>query len=360
MRTARIVSFTAAVASIAAVSLPAPAHAEANYAGKTIEIIVGRSPGSGTDSTARTFVKYWAKHIPGNPNVIVRNMKGTPAYNYVFEKGKPGLTATFTPYDAVSPMLKRKGFRADYRKMPFVGSLYNPSMLYISTKQIKNAADIMKIKGSVYGGQQPTQRFDLFGRITLEMLGVDYRYITGYGGAAKVLNAMRRGEVELQTIGLNLYRLSAEAPLVKTGKAIPLYHYPWPGYQETSQKIMGGIPVFDVFYKKVKGTAPSGELFDAYKWMTKVVNGMSYTMFLAPDTPPDQVDTLRAAYVKTVNDPAYQAEESKMFGFNLPFINPARGAEVLSAMYDAPQKYRDFFQKFLDEGAKHVKKKDKK
>lgn len=46
------------------------------YQDKTLQMLVGYSPGGGYDQYARTLARYISKHIPGNPNVIVRNVPG--------------------------------------------------------------------------------------------------------------------------------------------------------------------------------------------------------------------------------------------------------------------------------------------
>ena len=52
-----------------------PAHAQQDfYAGKQITFIVGAGVGGGYDLQARTTARHLAKHIPGNPTVVVQNM----------------------------------------------------------------------------------------------------------------------------------------------------------------------------------------------------------------------------------------------------------------------------------------------
>jgi tripartite-type tricarboxylate transporter receptor subunit TctC len=46
------------------------------YSGKTITVYVGRPPGSGADLAVRSFVRYWAQHVPGEPTMIVKNVPG--------------------------------------------------------------------------------------------------------------------------------------------------------------------------------------------------------------------------------------------------------------------------------------------
>ena len=52
------------------------AGAADNYAGKTIELIVGAPPGGGYDIYARAVARHLGRHIPGEPTVVVKNMPG--------------------------------------------------------------------------------------------------------------------------------------------------------------------------------------------------------------------------------------------------------------------------------------------
>lgn len=336
-------------------AMPTDADAKEYYEGKTITVLIGRGPGSGADTTIRTFAEFWEKYIPGNPKIVAKNMGRNKEWNFTYEKADPdGLTVGFSPYDPVAQMIEAKGFRADYTKMKFIGAFLNPSLLYVATDAIKSRQDVLNAKGAKYGGQKPTIRFDLFGRMTLELMGVDFKYTTGFGGAKKVLNAMRRREVDLQTIGLNLYRLSAEEPLVATGKATPLWYYPWPGYEETSS-IMGDIPNFVDLYKEVHGKAPSGEKFETFQWMTETLNGMSYTAFLPPNTPQEAVDALRRGFEAAAKDPDSMAAQKKIFSFNLPYVNSARGEQIVGSMATAPAKHVQFLKDYVAEGMKGAK-----
>ena len=84
---------------VLALVLVAPSSASAQapfYQDKTIRIIAGFGAGSTDDAWSRLIARYLAKHIPGNPNMIVQNMPGAGAMiaaNYVYKVAKPdGLT----------------------------------------------------------------------------------------------------------------------------------------------------------------------------------------------------------------------------------------------------------------------------
>ncbi len=68
-----------ALAAFAALASPvhaSPVQASDYYAGKTITFIVGTDMGGGFSIYARAIAKYLARHIPGNPMIVIQNMPG--------------------------------------------------------------------------------------------------------------------------------------------------------------------------------------------------------------------------------------------------------------------------------------------
>ena len=50
--------------------------ADVNFKGQTITFVVPVTPGGGFDTASRMLVPYLEKHLPGHPNVIVKNVPG--------------------------------------------------------------------------------------------------------------------------------------------------------------------------------------------------------------------------------------------------------------------------------------------
>ena len=72
--------------------MPIPGSA-AYFRGRTISLMVGYGPGGGTDSQARYMAREWPRFVPGNPNIVVRNL--TPNVverNFVWNAEPDGLT----------------------------------------------------------------------------------------------------------------------------------------------------------------------------------------------------------------------------------------------------------------------------
>src|ERR1700716_2125158 len=57
------------------------------YSGKNLQLVIGYAPGGGYDIYARALARHMARHIPGNPSIVVQNMPGAgsiKAANYLY------------------------------------------------------------------------------------------------------------------------------------------------------------------------------------------------------------------------------------------------------------------------------------
>ena len=75
----RLKACMASVCLLAMMSSPHTARAQAVadfYKRKTVTIVVGSDVGGGYDLTARTLAHHLARHIPGQPSIIVQNKPG--------------------------------------------------------------------------------------------------------------------------------------------------------------------------------------------------------------------------------------------------------------------------------------------
>jgi tripartite-type tricarboxylate transporter receptor subunit TctC len=70
-------SLLAAALGLAACAAPAQAQGVADfYKGRTVELLVGYTSGGGYDTYGRLVSRHLGPFIPGNPNIVVRNVPG--------------------------------------------------------------------------------------------------------------------------------------------------------------------------------------------------------------------------------------------------------------------------------------------
>lgn len=174
------------------------------YKGKTVRIIVGFGAGGGFDVYARTIARHIAKHIPGNPTVIVENMPGAGgviAANRLYKVAKPdGLTmGSFQGGLLVlmGQVLGRPGIEFDTLKFEYVGVPVKDSWVCALTKAtgIASTEKWMASKAPVKLGGVPGTATDDISKIPKETLGLPIHLISGYKGTAEIRLAAEAGEV---------------------------------------------------------------------------------------------------------------------------------------------------------------------
>ena len=75
-----IVRFAAALLAGGGLNQSARAQSVADfYRGKTISMVVSSATGGGYDTLSRIVAKHMVRHMPGAPNIVVRNMPGQGA-----------------------------------------------------------------------------------------------------------------------------------------------------------------------------------------------------------------------------------------------------------------------------------------
>jgi hypothetical protein len=81
------------------------------YTGKDVELYIGYKPGGGYDGYARLIARHMGKHIPGNPNVVPKNMPGAGSVKLLIGSGK-ALRRTALPLVRFLGVLRLNRFSA--------------------------------------------------------------------------------------------------------------------------------------------------------------------------------------------------------------------------------------------------------
>lgn len=302
----------------------AAAAQEPYYKGKRLTVLVNFAPGGGVDISARLFARHLARHIEGNPNVIVQNIDGAGGVNGVAYLGEiapnDGTVLGYlgaTPWQFVS---NPKRFRVDLRNYEFVG--FEPiTTVFVVRSDVspgmKLPTDIIKATGLVSGGLSATHARDLNIRLTLDMLGVPYRHVTGYSSTERARLALQRGEIHFTGETTPGYRGSI-SNLVETGQFVPVYYNPgWDGKALSVPKQVQDLSIkpFHEIYKDIKGSDPSGPLWDAYLANLALTSTMARLYALPPKTPAVAVRALREAVRRLNGDREFIEQSNKTIGY---------------------------------------------
>ncbi len=353
----RITGAFAAMLSLAAFSLPASANDVPFYQGKRFTILVNYAAGGPTDIEARVLARHIGRNIEGSPAVIVQNMDGAAGLigrNYLGEIApKDGTMAGYFTGTAFQYANDTRQHRVDYLTYEFVAYQPGTSVYFMRTDVrpgIKHGRDLLKAQNLISGGLGPDNAKDILLRLTLDMLGVKYNYVTGYKGSQGARLALQTGEISFYSESPPSYRGVIEPGLVAKGEVIPVFYdpnYDGQRFVDTNQMRGVDIPTFLEFYKQVKGKEPEGELWEIYKTVIALNGAMQRMIVLPPGAPPGAIRALRAAVDKLNTDKDYGDDATKTFGFVPEWVaEPDVSARVRKALV-LPPRIREFMHNYI-------------
>ena len=319
MRKAKLTAACGAL--LASVALTAPATAQADmFAGKTLTMIVGSDAAGGYDTYGRITVRHMMKHIPGQPNVVVRNQAGAGSataaaaiYNTAPKDGT--WFGLIFPGVIIGPILDPKPQTLfDVTKFSYIGSADSGTRVCITfeksqTKTFEDARKRKTIMGASAAGGSTRDYAYMLNHVA----GAQFEVVSGYKGSADIFLALERGEVD-GMCGLDWSSLKAQrGDWIKSKKLNILIQT---GLEPEEELVKLGVPDMWRFISNPVDKA-AAELI-----VSQQIFGRQ---FVAPPAVPEAtLKVLRDAFDKTMVDPEFKADAEKA----RIDINPTSGQKV--------------------------------
>ena len=312
------------LASVAAAGALAITPALAvDFTGKTVSWVIPFKEGGGSDKWSRFYAPLLSKALPGNPVVVVKNMPGagsTKGANWFASRAKPdGLTIFGTSGSTQFPyLLGDPRVRYEYSDWHVVlatatgGVAYLPADL--AKKWAKDPKAVIANTTFTYGSQGAT-RLDLVPLLAWELLGMKVEPVFGIKGRSAGRLMFERGEANIDYQTSSAF-LSKVMPLVNDGKAVPIMT--WGALDDAGNIVRDptfpNIPTFKEVYTAIKGKAPSGEAWDAWKAFFVAGFPAQKMVFLPKGTPKDIVETYSTAFKSVTEQPNFAEISKKRLG----------------------------------------------
>src|SRR5690349_18410041 len=212
--------FIGTLAAVLVMGLSAAQAEDVNLAGKQVTLIIGSAAGGGTDTSGRVIAQFIASHLPGKPNLIVRNIpgaQGVTAMNYFVKQVAPdGLTLTMGSTTQADPLFYRKPTALfDPTKFHIIGGVGRGGTVLMIRKdaepRLYDKSKPPVIMGSLGGVPRSGMQTTAWG---IAFLGWNAKWVVGYPGTNELLLALDRSEIDMTATG-NLFHIRK---LLDTGK----------------------------------------------------------------------------------------------------------------------------------------------
>lgn len=297
------------------------------YRDNTVQILVGYSPGGGYDTYARTLARYMPEHIPGNPEIIVKNVPGAGSLVLMNQiahtlPSDGTVFGTVARGSAFEPLFGNEQALFNPQELNWLGSLNNEVGMCAAwhTADVKTWKDLREHELLV-GGTGAGADTDTFPRVLAEVLDFKFNLASGYPGSSEINLAMERGEIEGHCSGGWSGVKTSWAPWIEEGKLNPLFLLSLSKHPELPEAPLIIDLAENDYQKQVLQLL-----------LARQVMGRPYVA--PPGVPAERLDALRKAFEATANDPEFLAE-AKRKQLEISFVNAAKITEVIRKSYQS-------------------------
>ncbi|HWG06056.1 MAG TPA: tripartite tricarboxylate transporter substrate-binding protein [Beijerinckiaceae bacterium] len=297
-----------ALAAVSAILSATPVSAQSVadfYKGREVDIIIGSGVGGGYDQYSRVLAPYWSRHMPGNPNMVVKNMPGAEGavmMNYLAVKAKTDGTEIGNPFgqSLIQPVFDKGAVsKYDSRKMNWIGNISAQSVGCFTWKAhsaVKTMQDAME-KSAIMASTGAISATSIYANVLNRLTGTKFKVVNGYSTSEATL-AMERGEAEGTC--LSFATLVTEHPdWVEQNKLNWLSVF-----ADKPDPNLPGVPIVADFVKNPDDKQVVSLL------ISQLEMGRPYVA--PPGVPADRLAALRTSFMEAMKDPAYLAEAQRL------------------------------------------------
>lgn len=287
-----------------------------HFSGKTLRILT-LGPGGGFHRYSLAIARHIKKHLPGKPTLLL-SYRGSPQSqaNYLYKKAKPdALTIGNFPGTLImQQLLGFRGIKFDARKFKWIGVPVRDNAACALTKAsgITSVKHWMASKTPVkLGGTHPSNPTDIIPKALKAALGLPIELVHIPGSTREIRLAAERGDIAGGCWSWEGFKATWRKGLESGNVNIII---------QATPKALPDLP-------KVPVAIDLAKTDEARRLIQVVIHDLSAITrlyALPPGTPKVLVQTLRKAFMATMNDKEFLADAKK----SKLDIDPVSGEEM--------------------------------
>ncbi len=322
----------AALALLGASSIVAQAQPDGSpevfYKGSQIRLISEAGPGSGYTAWARLIAQYLARHLPGEPNIVVQSMIGAGglvASNYMYSvAARDGREIAALSREApILSLMGAPGVRYDSLRFNWLGSPTSETNVCFVDKDapVRTVQDL-RSKELVLGTDGAGSGMHIYPTALNALVNTRLKTIDGYTDTGGVLLAIDRGEIQGACLSATTI-FQARGDALRSGRLRLILQgglAPDPRY--------AGVPF-------MLDLATNDEQRQALRFLYSS-EGFGRPYVAPPDVRPERVAALRKAFQDTFADAGFLADAARQ-GFDARPISGVDMTALIEEMARTPK-----------------------
>jgi tripartite-type tricarboxylate transporter receptor subunit TctC len=333
---AMIRGIIAAMASLVlSVGSQAAAQAQVSFAGQTVQMVIASDAAGGTDLTGRLVAQFLRRYLPGEPQIVIRNMGAgggkIRAANFMAEEAPAdGTVIMQSDSTTMQPEIARRDVaRYDPRDFRVIGSINRGGSIVLVRKdafeRLNDPAARPVIVGAI-SGTRAWQAMLVWGK---EFLGWNLQWIPGYQGTSSLNRALLQGEIDAFSTN-NIFLLNELLDddlvvlLTQEGQVTADGYAPRDSFPDVA-----------VFPNLLRDANPPQIPWQGY---LSVIGPSQVDKWLSlpPETPDDVLAVYRKAYMQVMEDPEFLELAHRQLSQELFIIPGERVEAMIDEIHSAP------------------------
>jgi len=320
-----------AYAALSSAAVTASEQDEADfYNGRTVQLMIGYSAGGGYDTYGRTLARHLGKHIPGNPNVVVRNVPGAGSLvlmnqiaNTLPNDGTViGAVNSGMPFE---PLFGNEQAQFDVNDVSWLGNLSLVTSVGLFRKESGiNKWQDLENQAATVGATGAGSNTNTIPRVLATLFNLKMTVIAGYPGSNDVGLAMERGEVDgMGSAFLSTIKAKNREWLAPDSDVNIIFQL-----GRTRHPDLPNVPLVSEMAK----TDREQQVVDLLG--ARLIMGRPYVA--PPGMDPERLATLRNAIEQTTQDRAFLEDASNQ-GLSIDFVDGEEMQTFFKEVYDYPK-----------------------
>ncbi len=318
----------ACVLTLPAMTVSAQTPAEF-YKGRQVTLLIGGGAGGGYDVYYRTLARYLPKHIPGNPNIVPKNLpaaSGLAAASTLYTTAEKdgSVIGAFPNNVPMDPLFGNPGARYDALKFNWLGSIGKLQNVCATwhTSPVKTIEQTRE-REVIVSAAGATSNTAIMPKVLNALLGTKFKVVAGYDPGSGLTLSIERGEAE-GICGLSWSTMKASRPHWIRDNLLNVI------VQMGLDKLpdLPNVPsALDLVSDPEKKQVLE---------LILIRQEPGRPLAVPPGVPADRVAVLRKAFEDTIKDPDFRADAEKV-QLEIDPLSARQIDDLLAKAYAAPK-----------------------
>lgn len=360
MKRNTIIRSAMTAASVAAITLAgaAPGYADPiDLEGETVTLVHNVAPGGATAISAQVLADAWSKTMAGDPTMVVQSVSGgalTKGIDYVMDARPDGKTLGYLAWQGTTRILDPEVLQIPFQDFGVIAGIGGSNFLFHLRADvgggIENRDDLVNLESVTVGVYSPRMTQGMQTAAALDLLGVDWTFVSGMLGDGPLYAAQQRGEIDAYPATTTQYIAELGDGPIASGETMAIWQM-GPLEADGSMKLdpaLEGVPTLGEYIEKATGKPPEGPLWDLIMYHAQSSAPVNWIIVAPPGTPQDHLDMLRASFDEATASPDYIEAATKVYGSPPNIVHWQEMTKIISDVQNTSEDIKDTMRQLVE------------